>query len=940
METLRSKGPFACALALFMASMLLPATASAQWTKVNGAPNVSTCLLLTDGSVLCQTGEESNGWSRLIPDSSGNYANGTWTAAGSLPSGHGPLYYASAVLADGRVILVGGEYNTGTPSCPSSGCDVNLAAIFDPTAAGGTGTWTAVTANETQVGDSDSFVLPDGRFVLRHLFSKRLDVFNPSTLTFTDLNATGKLDNNSEENSTLLPDGTILVVDAGFDGNTNSEIYDPATNTWTQAADTIVSMPSSGGMGIVPEMGPQILTPYGTVYAFGATGKNAVYDTATALWSALPDLPTEGGNQMLAADAPGALLPNGNALIATSQFFAGPTNVYEFDGTTFTKVNPPNSNLASYQGRMLLLPTGQVLFSNGTNDVELYTAGGSFMNAWRPVITSAPANISGGQTYTISGRQFNGLSQANSYGDDAQSATNYPIVRIVNIGTGHVIYARTHDHSSMGVATGATIVSTQFDVPAGIESGPSRLYVVANGIPSDPIVVNGPDLTIAKTHAPAVFTQGDAADTFTIAVANAGADATSGIVTVADALPASLTATGMSGTGWSCNVPIVTCTRSDALASGSSYPAITLTVAVAADAPIHVTNTATVSGGGETSVNTTANDTAEDAVSIRQHTVTTVSPETQDYDDVVTLTAHVTPAGVAGSVAFLVNGTAVGTASYDSTTGVATLAWLVNLPSGSYSITATFTSADPLYLDSTGTLATGLTVTKEETTLSYTGDTVIANGGTAHMKGVLLEDGVTPIAGRTITFTLGTGGGAQTCNGVTDATGTASCAISPVAQPLGPGVVADAFAGDAFYLPASANATTILFAFLAHGGFVAGDLSAPISGGAAFWGAQWAGANALTGGAAPASFKGFAATLTAEPPACGIGWTTRPGNASNPPAGPLPSYMGVLISSGVQQSGTAISGNVVRIVVVHTGAGYDADPGHPGTGIVVAEYCH
>ena len=48
--------------------------------------------------------------------------------------------------------------------------------------------------------------------------------------------------------------------------------------------------------------------------------------------------------------------------------------------------------------------------------------------------------------------------------------TNYPLVRITNNNTGHVFYARTHDHSSMGVATGNMAVSTNFDVP----SAPAR----------------------------------------------------------------------------------------------------------------------------------------------------------------------------------------------------------------------------------------------------------------------------------------------------------------------------------------------------------------------------------------------------------------------------------------------------------------------------------
>src|SRR6185437_2380417 len=99
-------------------------------------------------------------------------------------------------------------------------------------------------------------------------------------------------------------------------------------------------------------------------------------------------------------------------------------------------------------------------------------------------ITMSPTVVAAGQTYSISGTQFNGLSQAVGYGDDYQAATNYPLVRIVNSATGHVFYCRTHDHSTMAVATGSQIVSTRFDVPADAEAGASQLSVVANGIPS------------------------------------------------------------------------------------------------------------------------------------------------------------------------------------------------------------------------------------------------------------------------------------------------------------------------------------------------------------------------------------------------------------------------------------------------------------------------
>ena len=116
------------------------------------------------------------------------------------------------------------------------------------------------------------------------------------------------------------------------------------------------------------------------------------------------------------------------------------------------------------------------------------------------------------------------------------------------------------------------------------------------------------DLTVTKTHA-GTFTQGQIGATYTLTVANlAGSGPTSGLVTVTDTVPAGLTATAISGTGWTCTQPAGPCTRSDALAAGASYPPLTLTVNVASTAPASVTNTATVSGGGETN---TANDTAD-----------------------------------------------------------------------------------------------------------------------------------------------------------------------------------------------------------------------------------------------------------------------------------------------------------------------------------------
>src|SRR6185369_3016030 len=95
------------------------------------------------------------------------------------------------------------------------------------------------------------------------------------------------------------------------------------------------------------------------------------------------------------------------------------------------------------------------------------------------------------------------------------------------------------------------------------------------------------------------FTQGDVGKIYTLTATNIGNKASSGTVTVVDTLPSGLNATGMSGPGWSCTLATLTCTRSDPVPANTGYQ-IGLTVNVASNAPPTVTNTATVSGGGET----------------------------------------------------------------------------------------------------------------------------------------------------------------------------------------------------------------------------------------------------------------------------------------------------------------------------------------------------
>jgi hypothetical protein len=469
---------------LLMNGLIATASASTLQTLAHQPPRtVGLPLLLTDGSVMAQ-GSSLTDWYRLTPDASGSYVNGTWTQLASLPaaSGYVPDAFASAVLADGRVVIVGGEYNQGIFTL------TNLGAIYDPVK----NVWAMLPAPAGWdfIGDSPSLVLPNGQFIIGNKLDQRVASLDPATLQWTALGSSGKSDFNAEEGWTLLPSGNILTVDV-LDAP-NSELYVVPQQQWLDAGSTIVNLrePYRGsglsyGNGQIynppGEVGPQILRPDGTVFATGASavnrGHTAIYHPASSpntpgTWTAGPNFPRDQ-----AGDCNAVLLPSGNVLV-----LSGSSTLYEFNGQTLTK-----EPKASGGSNMMMLPSGQALITGGT--VKVYNPDGQYSASWAPAVSNYPAAVTRGSSYLISGTQFNGLSQAAAFGDEEETATNYPMVRITNVASGHVFYARTHDHSSMGVATGSLNVSTHFDVPSGIETGASKLEVVANGIPSVAVAV-------------------------------------------------------------------------------------------------------------------------------------------------------------------------------------------------------------------------------------------------------------------------------------------------------------------------------------------------------------------------------------------------------------------------------------------------------------------
>lgn len=454
--------------------------------NINNGPDAMELEL--DGTVLVHDACTPDWW-RLTPDSHGNYVDGTWSRIATMPSEYAPLYFASAILPTGTgvpagsMIVEGGEYNG--PGCTPVW--TNKGALYNAA----TNKWTSIAppAGWTTIGDAQSDVLTDGRFMVANCCSRGDALFDPATFTWTPTGEAGKVGLNDEGGWSLLQNGNLLTIDAWEKtptGLSDTQEYSPATGAWTSVGLTPGPLVDSGY-----ELGPQVTEPSGKVFAFGANANSAIFDEATSTWSRGPDLPVLDHKRYGLADGAAAPLPDGRILFGASpELFHPPLHFWTYDGKSFTQVadTADAPNYPSYVVHFLVLPNGQVLMDDFAH-MYIWTDTGTPNPAWAPTISSVPTSLAPGASYTLSGTQLSGRSQGAAYGDDFQDNTNYPLVRITNDATGAVTFAPTSGETTLSIAPGVPS-STNFSVPAGTPSGPSSLQVIGNGIASAPVAVN------------------------------------------------------------------------------------------------------------------------------------------------------------------------------------------------------------------------------------------------------------------------------------------------------------------------------------------------------------------------------------------------------------------------------------------------------------------
>ncbi len=403
-----------------------------------------------------------------------------WTVSGAgIPSGA----TITSVASSSKVLISVNATSTG---------EVSLAFTGTPTSC---------------FGDEESMLLPGGKILAAGLVSGTyLYSIADNSWSF----AANKVyeSGNDEEGWTKLADGRILTYDIGptvSTGQSYAEVYDPVANVWSgiSPADGTANgtLPLLTSVAADYELGPSIRLLDGRSFLVGATGHTALYTPSTNTWAAGPDIMgTLNGSPALfgADDAPLAILPTGDVLLAadagpTLGAYSAPTELFDFDPTAGTispvspALNDPFLDTNAYQTSMLMLPTGQLLFADGSYQLWVYTPSGSTNSIYQPAITKVKYDNAG--VFTLTGTQLNGQSAGANYGDDAQMDENYPIVSLVN-SSGQVFYCRTTDWSLVGVATGTTPETVKFTLNSGVTAGSYNLIVSGAGISSTPFHIN------------------------------------------------------------------------------------------------------------------------------------------------------------------------------------------------------------------------------------------------------------------------------------------------------------------------------------------------------------------------------------------------------------------------------------------------------------------
>ena len=322
-----------------------------------------------------------------------------------------------------------------------------------------------------------------------------------------------------------LQDDRAFVIGA----NGHTALYTPSTNTWAAGPDMMGIL---GGQPFLfaADDAPAAVLPNGHVLLAGDAGLGVATTGSTtngspivvgipstaqlfAGWAASG--PGISGSTIKSVDSATQVTLSASATATGSgvaiQFggtYTQPTQLFDFDpvANTMTPLphgasDPAVSPVGSFTTQMLMLPTGQVLYSEGNlaSAFWIYTPDGAAAPSLLPAIQSIVPKGNG--VSTLTGTQLNGQSAGAAYGDDEQNDTSFPTISMTSA-SGNVYYARSMNWSYIGIAGGSTPQTVDFTMNSQVTSGTYSLVVSGAGLQSPPVRV-----TVAAGSGGATITQ-------------------------------------------------------------------------------------------------------------------------------------------------------------------------------------------------------------------------------------------------------------------------------------------------------------------------------------------------------------------------------------------------------------------------------------------------
>jgi uncharacterized repeat protein (TIGR01451 family) len=585
---------------------------------------------LPDGTVMFWGGDngEAGGVGHSFqPPRIWNPATGSIT---TVPAPHHLFCSGHSFLGDGRLLVAGG-HETLTPPGPIRR-GLPMAAIYDPvTRLWGSvpdmreGRWyptNTTLANGDVLAVSGEIWGPGPNDNPPAVVNNIPEVWNRVTNTWRNLN--NALFANRQYSWPLYPRNFLApngrVLNAG--PNTDAQYID----TSGQLQNAVIAHSSryrDEGGAVLYDDGKILLTGGSVSLADPPTDTAEVINLndANPRWDPLPSrmaFPRKYAGATILAD--GTVLVTGGTRSAGFNVDAGGAVL---EAESWDPITRNWSTLAPmevkriYHSAAILLRDGTVFVAGGgqphpehsidNRNAQIFSPPYLFKGA-RPIVTSAPAHVHYGQVFSVA----------------TPDAANITAVNWIRLGSVTHVFDQNQRINRLPFSRTAGALSVT--APTNPNLAPPGHYMMfligANGVPSEAPIVQLNQIGITKTHL-GNFTQGQSGATYTVRVTNTSGALTVGAVTVNDTLPVGLTLVSMAGTGWSCTGN--TCSRSDTLGTGASFPPITVTVNVAPNAPAQVTNIVTVSGGGA------ARAEARDVTLIQPTCSYSINPTSQSF---------------------------------------------------------------------------------------------------------------------------------------------------------------------------------------------------------------------------------------------------------------------------------------------------------------------